>query len=278
MRTDATATAIAGVAAIILTISQTGSAAQLPLEPAKDAGQSVTAAYEGWFRNADGSISLLVGYFNRNQKQAPDIPVGPANRIEPGGPDRGQPTHFLPGRQWGVFTITVPPDFGDGRLTWTLVANGHTTSVPMRLNPLYEVEPFRDAALGNTPPFLRFEARGPAFQGPPREIAATVNARVGEPVILTAWASDDVVVDPRRPAGESPLTVVWSKFRGSGAVDFSNPKPPLDKGDGRSTTHATFSVPGEYVLRVQANDISGEGGGGFQCCWTNAHVKVTVTR
>jgi hypothetical protein len=27
---------------------------------------------------------------------------------------------------------------------------------------------------------------------------------------------------------------------------------------------------------VQANDISGEGGGGFQCCWTNAHVKVTV--
>jgi hypothetical protein len=27
---------------------------------------------------------------------------------------------------------------------------------------------------------------------------------------------------------------------------------------------------------VQANDSTGEGGGGFQCCWTNAHVKVTV--
>jgi hypothetical protein len=27
---------------------------------------------------------------------------------------------------------------------------------------------------------------------------------------------------------------------------------------------------------VQANDESGEGGGGFQCCWTNAHVKVTI--
>ena len=35
-------------------------------------------------------------------------------------------------------------------------------------------------------------------------------------------------------------------------------------------------APGEYTLRVQANDSSGDGGGGFQCCWTNAHVKVAV--
>ena len=27
-----------------------------------------------------------VGYFNRNTKQELDIPIGPANRIEPGGP------------------------------------------------------------------------------------------------------------------------------------------------------------------------------------------------
>jgi hypothetical protein len=39
---------------------------------------------------------------------------------------------------------------------------------------------------------------------------------------------------------------------------------------------ATFSVPGDYLLRVQANDESGEGGGGFQCCWTNTYVNVTV--
>jgi hypothetical protein len=35
-------------------------------------------------------------------------------------------------------------------------------------------------------------------------------------------------------------------------------------------------MPGEYVLRLQANDASGEGGGGFQCCWTNVHVGVSV--
>jgi hypothetical protein len=36
------------------------------------------------------------------------------------------------------------------------------------------------------------------------------------------------------------------------------------------------SAPGDYVLRALANDASSEGGGGFQCCWTTAHVKVTV--
>jgi hypothetical protein len=39
---------------------------------------------------------------------------------------------------------------------------------------------------------------------------------------------------------------------------------------------ATFSAAGDYLLRVQANDESGEGGAGFQCCWTNTYVKVTV--
>src|SRR5260221_11966102 len=71
----------------------------LPFEPPHDAGQSITAAYEGWFRNPDGSFSLLLGYYNRNQKQEVDIPIGPNNRMEPGGPDRGQPSHFLVGRQ-----------------------------------------------------------------------------------------------------------------------------------------------------------------------------------
>src|SRR6266516_6843020 len=129
---------------------------QLPLEPAKDSGQTITGAYEGWYPNPDGSFSLLVGYFNRNQKETLDIPAGPNNRIEPGGPDQGQPTHFLPRRQWGVFTITVPKDFGDKKLTWTLVANGQTTSVPMSLNPLWVIEPCKNAGSGYTPPILRF--------------------------------------------------------------------------------------------------------------------------
>jgi hypothetical protein len=45
---------------------------------------------------------------------------------------------------------------------------------------------------------------------------------------------------------------------------------------GKATTTATFSEPGEYWVRGQVNDASGDGGGGDQCCWTNVHVKVVV--
>jgi hypothetical protein len=253
-----------------------GSAAQLPLEPSRESGQSVTAAYEGWFKNPDGTFCLLIGYFNRNTKQTFDIPIGPDNRIEPGGPDRGQPTHFLPRRQWGVFTVTVPADFGDKKITWTLVANGKTTSVPMGLHRDYEVEPFRDAAEKNTPPVVRFEPGGAPLQGPPRGISASLAATVRSPLTLTVWATDDAIVDASKRTPEAPVTVSWSMYRGPADVSFSNAKPPVDKADGKATTTATFSDPGEYVLRLQANDVSGEGGGGFQCCWTNAHVRVTV--
>src|SRR5271163_5315290 len=92
----------------------------LQLEPSHEAGQGITGAFEGWFTNADGTFSILLGYFNRNSKEPLDIPAGPDNRIEPGGPDRGQPTHFLPGRQWGIFAVTVPKDFGSAKLTWTI--------------------------------------------------------------------------------------------------------------------------------------------------------------
>ena len=271
VRRLATAIALAGCA-----VGISGSAAQLPLEPTRESGQGLTAAYEGWFKNADGTLTLLVGYYNRNSKQTFDIPVGPENRIEPGGPDRGQPTHFAPKRQWGVFTITVPADFGDKKLTWTLVANGRTTSIPLGLHRDYQVDPFRDEAERNTPPVLKFEPQGPAHQGPPRGINASLSTAVGAPLTLTVWATDDAVVDASRRTPEAPVTVSWSMFRGPGAVTFANLKPPVDKADGKATTTATFSEAGEYVIRVQANDVSGDGGGGFQCCWTNAHVRVTV--
>jgi hypothetical protein len=45
---------------------------------------------------------------------------------------------------------------------------------------------------------------------------------------------------------------------------------------GRATTTVTFSEPGEYLLHVLANDASGDGGQGYQCCWSNAQVKVSV--
>lgn len=264
-------------------VSQTPS--PLPLSsPVRERGSSVTGAYEGWYTDADGSIRLLVGYFNRNTQQEFDIPAGPNNRIEPGGPDQGQPTHFLTLRQWGVFSIKVPKDFGDKKLTWTIVANGLTNTVTLHTRKEWLIEPFLDAASKNTPPVLKFKPDGPSFTGPPTTIAANYVATVGQPLDLTTWASDEgakLNVETGRGRGAapafSPLIVSWSKFRGPGDVTFSQARPALDRANGgKGTTAATFNAPGDYVLRLQANDASGDGGGGFQCCWTNTHVAVNV--
>ncbi|HYL77213.1 MAG TPA: hypothetical protein VEU96_23565 [Bryobacteraceae bacterium] len=255
---------------------------QLPLEPAHDSGQSVTGAFEGWFKNSDGTFSILVGYFNRNLKEVLDIPIGPDNRIEPGGPDQGQPTHFLPRRQWGVFTITVPKDFGTKKLTWTLVAHRQTTVIPVSLDPLWEVSPFYEVGMGNTPPVISFEQGGPSVQGP-RPMVTALSTTLPNPLTLTVWVTDDAKTfagakPPRIPA----VTLSWGKFRGPGAVTFSKERPQIEKIEGKApfngkaTVTATFSEPGEYILRVVANDWSGDGGRGFQCCWTNAMVKVSV--
>jgi len=261
-------------------------AQRLPLEPLHDSGQGVTAAFEGWFRNQDGSFNLLFGYYNRNQKEDLDIPVGPNNRIEPGGPDQGQPTHFLPGRQWGLFTVMVPADFGTNKLTWTLISNGQTLAIPGSLNPLWEINAFREPTTGNTPPVLRF-AEGSSVQGP-RPISTVLSATVANPLTLAVSVSDDAKMPligstgMQRPT-TPPVTVTWSKFRGPGVVAFTDAKPAAlisAEGNGgvsgTATTSATFSEPGEYVLLVVANDWSGIGGRGYQCCWTNALVKVSV--
>src|SRR4029453_1213073 len=43
---------------------------QLPgVEPLHDSGQDVTPAFEGWYKNADGTFDLLFGYQNRNLKE-----------------------------------------------------------------------------------------------------------------------------------------------------------------------------------------------------------------
>ena len=154
----------------------------------------------------DGTNALLLGYFNRNQTQVVDIPIGPENSIEPGGPDFGQPTHFLTGRQYGMFAITVPKDFGNKKLTWTIVANGHKTSVQFWLNPPYWIDFFKNGANGNEPPRIKFAMNGTEYIGPPKErTVATLNcdrrpAARSHGVGRGSTADDDVRTTP--PGGD----------------------------------------------------------------------------
>jgi hypothetical protein len=266
---------------------------QIP-EPRRGSGASVTGAFEGWFYNPDGSRSFLVGYYNRNSQQTLDIPIGPNNRIEPGGPDLGQPTHFLPGRQWGMFTLAAPKEFKPtDSYVWTIVANGQTTSIPLRLHPDYVMSPFTEIAVGNTPPVIRFEQGGSAkVQGPQANIttAPARTAALATPFPLTVWVTDDLKYTSGSSAPPSasrnPVNLSFSKYRGPGAVTFDKTKPAVEKlpaGEGatvpfsgKATTTVKFSEAGDYVLHVIANDYSGDGGGGFGCCWSTALLKVAV--
>jgi hypothetical protein len=254
----------------------------LPLDPQRDRGASITPAYEGWYANRDGSFSLLLGYYNRNTKEALDIPVGPNNRFAPGDPDQGQPTHFEVGRQWGVFVVKVPKDFGNKVITWTIVANGEAQSVPFTLNKGYPVSPYKELGMGNQPPVLAFSQGGAKVTGPPVGVSASFAGTVNQPVAISVW-----VEDPKAPGEvEAPpalfgpvakvATVSFHKFRGPGTVTFDKARIPVDQQGAIITSRATFGASGDYLVRVQANDESGEGGFGFQCCWTNSYVNVTV--
>ena len=262
---------------------------QIP-EPRKQSGSNVTGAFEGWYQNQD-SRTFLVGYFNRNTQQELDVPIGPNNRIEPGGPDMGQPTHFLPGRQWGMFTVPVPKDFTpQDKFTWTIVSNGQVASIPLRLNTDYLISPFSEIAVNNTPPGIRFEQNGPAIQGPVANLdkAQARSASMSTPLALTVWVTDDMKYTSGTSAPlatpRPPVTLRWSKYRGPGGVSFDQARPEVEKLPasnnvafaGKATTNVKFSQPGDYVLHVTANDYSGDGGGGFQCCWTTALVRVSV--
>ena len=296
----------------------------LVLEPLGISGEAIFPALEGWGPDKNGETLILLGYYNRNKAQALDIPIGPDNRIEPDGPDYGQPTHFYPGRQHGVFAIKVPKDFGNKRLTWTLTANGQTSTVSFWLNPAYWVNFYKHPANSNEPPVIRLAREGTAMTGPSGGVAHTMSASVGQPVSLTLWASDvpmqerDVEAElTARARATSPsarasdavaivggqvigigttaaggagsavpeqrpdITVNWREHRGPARVTFGHNRIPLvTKGDPQlvleASTTATFSAPGEYVIRAQVNDTSGDGGGGEQCCWTTAHVRVVV--
>ena len=262
-------------------------------EPRKQFGASITGAFEGWFPSETDkdARTFLIGYFNRNTQEDLDIPIGPNNRIEPGGPDMGQPTHFLPGRKFGMFAIPVPKNFTpQDKFTWTLFANGQYTTIPLKLNPDYVISPFSEISVGNTPPVVRFEENGPALQGPIAMLAHAPSrtASVAKPLALTIWITDDMKftsgTGAPRAGNRPPVSLLWSKYRGTGTVKFDKANPAAEGSadesrgfNGKATTNVTFGEAGDYVLHVTVNDYSGDGGGGFQCCWTTGLVRVSVT-
>ena len=284
-----TAATVLGVAAL-----EHGASGQIPSSRiVYSRGQAVVPAYEGWEPNPDGSFSLVFGYMNRNLDERLEIPIGPDNRLDPEGPDRGQPTYFLPRRNRFVFRVRVPADFGDQEVVWSLTSRGETVQAYGTLRPEYVLDGIivmRDTG------FFGQWGEGRHNQAPTVAVdgARQRTVAVGEPLSLTATASDDGMPKPRAAPLQMParftaigLRVAWFVYRGRGtAVTFTPEQfktypdyrsnspwtpgwmpPPLPE-DGRFPVTATFDEPGSYVLRVMAHD------GGFDA---TEDVTVTVT-
>jgi hypothetical protein len=277
----------------VLVVAIAGQSSPVSAQSAFPRGQNIAPVYEGWEKNADGSFNLVFGYFNRNWEEEIDMPIGPDNSLSPGLPDQGQPTRFMPRRNRFVFRVRAPKDFGKSEVVWTLTSHGKTERAYATLKPDYFIDDIvvmnnlggagaaggGNDTLGNKAPALRVEGEG------------TRRARVGEPVAVTAFVTDDDG-KPRRvpmpPAGNrgragggggtpnsaTGLRLSWFVYRGAGKVTFDPPQievwedhrdganspwalgfatPPTPPG-GKWETRATFSAPGTYVLRCLASD------------------------
>ena len=251
--------------------------AQLPQLPTQvsqtkfDSGQDVVPVYEGWIRNPDSSFDLVFGYFNRNYKEELAIPAGPGNLIEPGGPDRGQPTYFLPRRRARLFRVRVPQDWGQQVLTWTIAANGRTEKAYGDLLPVQEINERIIMSGGNTVAFGDEDPNKP----PAIIVSPPPRASVSNPVTLTATVTDDGLPKPRTPpvraiapargraiqgqtnstAGvrSRGLTVTWFEYRGPARVTFE-PAGSIPVTNGTATSSARFEAPGTYTLVATASD------------------------
>ena len=270
-----------GVFALFLAALAPSASAQQPLMPVSASGKTVTPVFEGWYANPDGTYSISFGYFNRNSEEVLDVPIGPDNVVSPGEPNQGQPTHFDPRRHWGVFAVKVPKDFGENKVTWTLKDRGETFTISGSLHRDWQIDALEgEAGSGNTPPAVRFEQAGPEGRGPGGITAGPLKASVGSPLSISLWVADDAKVAPSNTLNDrqaAPLTLTWFRHQGPGAVAFTPSTARLNPTGGTTTATATFSRPGEYVLRVRVNDSPVAAAGHAQCCWTNGFVKVIVT-
>ena len=281
-------TSLSLAACLVLALGAPGSrsvAAQLTTPPPNyipdikfATGREVVPYLEGWIRNADGSFDFVFGYYNRNTEQELIIPAGPDNMVAPGPADQGQPTYFMAKRQYRIFRVRVPKDFGDKALTWSVTVNGRIEKVVAKLVPAYEKDENFIRTNNNTT--IIFGVDDPNTP-PSIAVQPVTNATVNAPVTLTATFTDDGLPKPRvinsddpdRPrdqgAEPDPLArfksqrntsgtrvigprVSWQVYRGTGRVRFDQLQQPVT--DGKAVATVRFSAPGQYTLIATASD------------------------
>jgi hypothetical protein len=178
-------------------------------------GQHVEPAYEGWRPNPDGTFNFMFGYMNENWEEAPDMPVGENNYFSPGDADRGQPTHFLPRRNRFTFEVTVPADWGDRELVWTLNINGKERKAYATLRQDYLVDNMviasETGSLGAGTSSPESRANVPPVVSVIGDERRTV--RAGQSLRVETRVTDDGLPEPTDPVEEARR---FAEFAGGG--------------------------------------------------------------
>ena len=270
-------------------------------------GLPIIPLMEGWVANENGATTISFGFINRNTEEDVDIPLGENNYIEPAEFDGMQPTHFPSGRDTGVFTVTLPADRADVDVWWYLKTGAaETLKVPGRRGAsAYELDFIRPRPQGSLQPLAAFDgsALSAGLMANISDYGSSVT--VGETVELTLNARDPAERDPEDTRFSEPLdmNVAFNKHQGPGTVTFARdpnapePENPFDPDDprfdrftgpadneaiieggaGSAMVLATFSEPGDYIIRAVVDvHTAPDSSFGDQCCWTNVYQRVTV--
>lgn len=249
------------------------------LKPLPSEGGPVSPMFDGWYRNPDGTFTLSFGFINLNRDEAPNIPIGENNYIEPAQFNGMQPTYFPPIRysgfggrhERGAFAVVIPAEMAEQDVVWTVRHNGRTFSIPGRTGILeYELS-HSPATEGSLPPSVRF-GNGETVQGRVGAVAEPVRGRVGQPVTLSVWGQDEGQRERKA------VNFVFYKYQGPGEVEFDDDEFTIDEGTGEVSTTATFSEAGQYMIRIRVDNFGvGDSRFGNQCCWSNGYIPVTIT-
>lgn len=233
-------------------------------------GDNIAPVYEGWQKNPDGTFDLLFGYFNRNYEEEPIVPIGPDNNFQPLGPDAGQPTYFYPRRNMFVFQVTVPKDWGDKDVVWTLTVHGKTEKAYGSLSPIWEID--RELIAKNKGRAASNLEIVNADQPPTIEVGQVPRVSANQRIDLVATVRDDGRPEnpPRaRPAAErfsnvpslvlgppprGGLSLMWIQYRGPAKAQLEPRGYRPTTVDTAIEASASFPVPGTYVLRAIASD------------------------
>jgi len=293
---------IVGLANVVLVASVGAQPVERPLRPSPPAGIPVIPFHEGWYDNDDGSVTLSFGYHNRNEHPV-SVPMGEQNRIEPASLGGMQPEIYYPGRHHGVFAVIIPASrVEDTTVWWYLNTANQELKVPgERGSTAYELDR-NPRPQGSVQPLIGFSEGGKMGSGP-EGIIADRKLRVGvnEPVTLQVWTDDPSERDRSDPRFRKPLDtrVSWYKHQGPGEVTFAAhasidlidtqgfsvlgliPTPQhamwVSEGEGPARINATFSQPGDYLIRARLDNWRASDSDGLdQCCWSNAYLRVQV--